>query len=279
MTRFGYFCGHEQFQPEEVVRHAVLAERAGFDVVMVSEHFHPWVDDVSASGFAFSTLGAVAQATGRVGLVTGVTTPLFRYHPAIVAQAAATIDRLSGGRFTLGVGTGENLNEGPLGYAFPKYAERAARMNEALEIMRSLLDGDKLTYDGDWYRTDRARLYSPPLSPVPIWMAAGGPKSAALAATKADGIITSVKDPAVTVERVIDPAAEAAAPGEAVSANPQAENDKAATNAASAPPEPQSQATTNDDAKASTPEGEKPPPSDDSAAKKRPKIKEPDQIK
>jgi len=211
MTRFGYFCGHEQFQPEDIVRHAVLAERAGFDMVMVSEHFHPWVDDVSASGFAFSTLGAVAQATGRVGLVTGVTTPLFRYHPAVVAQAAATLDRLSGGRFTLGVGTGENLNEGPLGYAFPKYAERAARMGEALEIMRSLLDGDKLTFDGEWYRTDRAKLYSPPLSPVPIWMAAGGPKSAALAAAKADGIITSVKDPEVTVERVIGPATVAAA--------------------------------------------------------------------
>jgi len=211
MTRFAYFCGHEQFQPEDVVRHAVLAEEAGFDAVMVSEHFHPWVDDVSASGFAFSTLGAIAQATNRVELVTAVTTPLFRYHPAVVAQAAATIDRLSGGRFRLGVGTGENLNEGPLGYPFPKYAERAARMREALEIMRSLLDGDKLTYDGEGYRTDRARLYSPPLSYVPIWMAAGGPKSAALAAVKADGIITSVRDPETTIERVIRPAMEAAA--------------------------------------------------------------------
>jgi coenzyme F420-dependent glucose-6-phosphate dehydrogenase len=206
MTRFAYFCGHEQFQPEDIVRHAVLAEQAGFDAVMVSEHFHPWVDDVSASGFAFSTLGAIAQATDRVELVTAVTTPLFRYHPAVVAQAAATIDRLSNGRFRLGVGTGENLNEGPLGYTFPAYAERAARMGEALEIMRSLLDGDKLTYDGTWYRTDRAKLYSPPISYVPIWMAAGGPKSAALAATKADGIITSVRNPEVTIERVIRPA-------------------------------------------------------------------------
>lgn len=210
MTRFAYFCGHEQFQPEDIVRHAVLAEQAGFDAVMVSEHFHPWVDDVSASGFAFATLGAIAHATNRVELATAVTTPLFRYHPAVVAQAAATIDRLSNGRFRLGVGTGENLNEGPLGYAFPAYAERASRMREALEIMRSLLDGDKLTYDGDWYRTDRAKLYSPPLSYVPIWLAAGGPKSAALAALKADGIITSVKDPTVTMERVIEPATAAA---------------------------------------------------------------------
>jgi coenzyme F420-dependent glucose-6-phosphate dehydrogenase len=210
MTRFAYFCGHEQFQPEDIIRHAVLAEEAGFDAVMVSEHFHPWVDDVSASGYAFSTLGGIAVATERVELVTAVTTPLFRYHPAVVAQAAATIDRLSGGRFRLGVGTGENLNEGPLGYRFPNYAERAARMGEALEIMRRLLDGEKLTYDGEWYRTDRATLYSPPISDVPIWMAAGGPKSAVLAATMAEGIITSVKDPATTMRRVIGPAREAA---------------------------------------------------------------------
>lgn len=211
MTRFAYFCGHEQFQPETLVQHALLAEESGFDVVMISEHFHPWVDDVSASGFAFSTLGAIAVETERVEIVTAVTTPLFRFHPGVVAQMAATVDRLSDGRFVLGVGTGENLNEGPLGYDFPAYAERAARMEEALEIMRRLLDGEKLTYDGDWYRTDRAKLYSPPIGSVPIWMAAGGPKSAALAARMVDGIITSVKDPAETVERVVDPAHEAAA--------------------------------------------------------------------
>jgi coenzyme F420-dependent glucose-6-phosphate dehydrogenase len=128
----------------------------------------------------------------------------------VVAQATATLDRLSGGRFDLGVGTGENINEGPLGYEFPKYAERAARMREALQIMRRLLDGEKLTYDGEYYRTDRARLYSPPERYVPIWMAAGGPKSAALAAELADGVITSVKVPAETFERVIDPARAAA---------------------------------------------------------------------
>lgn len=205
MTKFAYFCGHEQWQPEELVSHAVLAEKAGFDMVVVSEHFHPWVDDSSASGFAFSTIGAMAQATESLELATGVTTPLFRFHPAVVAQAAATLDRLSGGRFTLGVGTGENINEGPLGYQFPKYAERNARMSEALQIMRQLLDGNKLTFDGEYYRTDRARLYSPPLGPVPILMAAGGPKSAALAGRLAQGVIASVKDPAETVERVIEP--------------------------------------------------------------------------
>lgn len=211
MTKFAYFCGHEQWQPEVLVEHAVLAEGAGFDFIVVSEHFHPWVDDTSASGYAYSTIGAMAQATENVEFSTGVTTPLFRYHPAVVAQAAATLDRLSGGRFHLGVGTGENLNEGPLGLPFPKYAERAARMEEALQIMRRLLDGEKLSYEGEYYRTDRAKLYSPPIGRVPIWLAAGGPKSSALAARLADGIITSVKDPDVTRERVIEPAAAAAA--------------------------------------------------------------------
>lgn len=210
MTKFAYFCGHEQWQPEQLVRHAVLAEEAGFDMVVVSEHFHPWVDDKSAAGFAFSTIGAMANATDGLEFATGVTTPLWRFHPGVVAQAAATLDRLSGGRFNLGVGTGENINEGPLGFEFPRYAERAARMGEALDIMRRLLDGEKLTYDGEYYVTDRAKLYSPPIGPVPIWLAAGGPKSAALAAAKAEGIITSVKDPADTIERVVEPSRAAA---------------------------------------------------------------------
>ena len=205
MTKFAYFCGHEQWQPEVLVEHARLAEAAGFDMVVVSEHFHPWVDDKSAAGFAFSTIGAMAAATSSIEFATGVTTPLFRYHPAVVAQAAATLDRLSGGRFTLGVGTGENINEGPLGYAFPAYAERNARMREALEIMRRLLDGEKLTFDGEYYKTDRAKLYSPPTGPVPILLAAGGPKSAQLAGEMAQGVVTSVKDPAETREKVIEP--------------------------------------------------------------------------
>jgi G6PDH family F420-dependent oxidoreductase len=210
MTRFAYFCGHEQWQPEELVTHAVLAEAVGFDMLVVSEHFHPWVDDRSASGFAFATIGAMAAVTDHIQFATGVTTPLFRYHPAVIAQAAATLDRLSEGRFTLGVGTGENINEGPLGYDFPGYAERNARMAEALEIMRRLLDGEKLSFDGEYYHTDRAKLYSPPLGPVPILLAAGGPKSATLAGGRAQGVITSVKDPAETIEKVIAPLKSAA---------------------------------------------------------------------
>jgi coenzyme F420-dependent glucose-6-phosphate dehydrogenase len=211
VTAFYYFCGHEQWQPETLVAHAVAAERAGFDGVMVSEHFHPWVDDAGAAGFAFATLGAIAQATERLRLATGVVTPLFRFHPAVVAQAAATIDRLSGGRFELGVGTGENLNEAPLGLPLPAYRERADRMREALEIIRPLLDGEQLSYSGRYYRTDRARLYSPSLGKVPIRLAAAGPHSAALAGETADGLITSVKDPARSLAKVVEPARAAAA--------------------------------------------------------------------
>lgn len=211
MTAFYYFCGHEQWQPETLVEHAVAAEQAGFDGVLVSDHFHPWVDDAGASGFALATLGAIARATERIRLCTAVVTPLFRFHPALVAQAAATLDRLSDGRFELGLGSGENLNEGPLGFSFPAYRERAERMQEALEIIRRLLAGEKVTFSGRYYRTDRAHLYSPPRGHVPIRLAAGGPKSAALAARQTDGVITSVKDPPETLAEVIDPARVAAA--------------------------------------------------------------------
>ena len=142
-VEFHYFCGHEQFQPEVLVDHAVLAEKAGFDGVFVSEHFHPWVDDVGAAGYAFSTLAAMAQATERVRLITGVIAPIFRHHPAIVAQAAATIDRISGGRFELGIGTGENINEGPLGFSFGNFSERIGRIREAIHIIRALFAGEK----------------------------------------------------------------------------------------------------------------------------------------
>lgn len=205
MPAFAYFCGHEQFQPETLLEHAVLAEEAGFDALTVSDHFHPWVDDASACGFAWAWLGALAARTRRVRIATAVTCPLFHYHPGLVAQAAATVDRLSGGRFALGVGTGEGINERPLGWEFPGYKERAARMVEALAIMRRLLDGEKLDFDGVHYRTRAARLYSPPLGRVPIWMSAGGPQSAALAGRHADGLILSVKAPAEAREQVIEP--------------------------------------------------------------------------
>ena len=205
MPQFAYFCGHEQFQPEVLLEHAVLAESVGFDALTVSDHFHPWVDDASACGFAWTWLGALAVRTRRVRIATAVTCPLLHYHPGLVAQAAATVDRLSGGRFALGVGTGEGINERPLGFAFPGYKERAARMTEAIAIMRGLLAGEKLDFAGTYYRTEKARLYSPPVSPVPIWMSAGGPQSATLAGRIADGLILSVKVPAEAREQIIDP--------------------------------------------------------------------------
>lgn len=203
--KFAWLCSHESYQPEDLVRQAIAAEEAGFDVVLGSDHFHPWVDDESAAGFVWSWLGAVAARTSSVQLGTAVTCPLFHYHPALVAQMAATADRLSGGRLLLGVGTGEALNERPLGYPFPGYAERQARMAEALEIMHRLFAGEKLTFGGTYYTTETAKLYSPPQGAVPMLMAAGGPKSAAFAGTHADGLITSVKDPADTVAKVIEP--------------------------------------------------------------------------
>ena len=205
MVKFSYFLGSEQWQPEEILKHAELAKNAGFDMVTISEHFHPWVDDQSASNFAWSTLGALTSVVPSLDLGTGVTTPLWRMHPGVVAQASATIDRITNSTFHLGVGTGENLNEGPLGYTFPPYAERAARMREALHIIRNLLDGEKLDFTGEYYSTEKAKLYSPPLNHIPIWLAAGGPKSAQLAAEFADGLMISVKDPGEAYERVIDP--------------------------------------------------------------------------
>lgn len=205
MVKIYWFCSDEQFQPEVLVDHAVAAERAGFDGVMISEHFHPWVDDVGTAGFAFSTLGAIAARTDKVRLMTAVTTPLFRFHPAVIAQAAATIDRLSGGRMELGIGTGENINEGPLGFPIPPYNERNARLKESIAIMRRLFDGDMVDFDGKYYQAVGAKLYSPPLGRLPIYMAAGGPKSAITAGELCDGVITSVKDAGETIENVVNP--------------------------------------------------------------------------
>lgn len=199
---------HEQFQPEVLVEQAQAVEAAGFDGAAVSDHFHPWVDDYGAGGFAWSTLGAMAQATTQLSLLSFVVTPLWRYHPAVVAQAAATVDRLSGGRFELGVGTGRN--EGALGFPYPDFSERAARMGEALDIMRRLLDGARLDYKGKYYRTEGARLYSPPVKRVPIYMSAAGSKSARMAANQSDGLIVSVKGVDEAIDRIVQPAREEA---------------------------------------------------------------------
>ncbi|MGI9006957.1 MAG: TIGR03557 family F420-dependent LLM class oxidoreductase [Streptosporangiaceae bacterium] len=216
--KFAWLCSHESYQPELLVEQAVQAEAAGFDMVLPSDHFHPWVDDTSAAGFAWSWLGAAAARTSHVELGTSVTCPLFHYHPALIAQAAATVDRLSGGRFTLGLGTGEAINETPLGWSFPGYSERMARMREALIIIRRLLDGEKLDFDGEYYRTATARLYSPPVHRIPVLVAAGGTTTARFAGETADGLITSVKDPGETNAKVIGPFQDARADGSSASA-------------------------------------------------------------
>lgn len=205
MPKFAWLASHEAYQPETLVGQAVLAERAGFDMVTASDHFHPWVDDNSAAGFVWTWLGTAAAKTERVTFATSVTCPLFHYHPALIAQAAATVDRLSGGRFVLGVGTGENINEGPLGYEFPSYGERIRRMGEALEIIHRLLAGEKLDFDGTYYQCRKAKLYSPPLDDLPVWMAAGGEQSATFAGKHTEGLIVSVKQPKDTVESIIRP--------------------------------------------------------------------------
>ncbi|HEY7563724.1 MAG TPA: TIGR03557 family F420-dependent LLM class oxidoreductase [Acidimicrobiia bacterium] len=205
MTDFAWLCSHESYQPELLIDQARRAEQAGFDLVTASDHFHPWVDDESAAGFVWAWLGAAAAKTETLRFATSVTCPLFHYHPALVAQAAATVDRLSGGRFALGVGTGENINEGPLGYQFPGYGERIRRMREALEIIHRLLAGEKLDFEGTYYQCRKAKLYSPPVGVVPVWMAAGGEQSATFAGKHADGLIVSVKDPGAARDSVIAP--------------------------------------------------------------------------
>lgn len=205
MASFAWMCSHESYQPEELLEQARLAEEVGFDAVVTSDVFHPWVDDRSAAGFAWSWLGSAAAITSRVSLVTTATCPLFRYHPAVIAQAAATMDRLSGGRFVLGVSTGDPINDAPLGWMNVGYGERAERLREAVEIIRRLWTGEKVTMRGRHYLLDRARLYSPPLRPVQLWMAASGPRSADLAGEIADGLITSVKDPRMSLNQVVEP--------------------------------------------------------------------------
>ena len=204
MVKFGWLCSHESYQPEVLVSQAVLAEEAGFDLILGSDHFHPWVDSGSASGFVWTWLGAVAERVSAE-LATSVTCPIYHYHPGLIAQAAATVDRLSEGRFLLGIGTGENINEGPLGFEFGDYRERLGRMREAIQIMRRLFDGEKLDFEGDFFQTDKAKLYSPPIGSVPILMAAGGPQSATFAGRRTDGLICSVKDTSESLEKVITP--------------------------------------------------------------------------
>ena len=197
MTDFGYTLMTEQSAPDRLVADLQLAEAAGFDFSVCSDHYQPWLDTQGHSGYAWSILGAAAQATERIGLMTYVTCPILRYHPAVVAQKAATMQILSGGRFRLGLGAGENLNEHVVGMGWPSVGERHAMFEEAVEIIRGLLDTETGTfnYRGEHFDVESARLWDRPADRVPIGIAVSGPDSCALAGTHADLMIAVQPEP------------------------------------------------------------------------------------
>ena len=194
MVKLGYAISSEEHHPTNIVQHAKLAEEAGFTFALISDHFHPWVDAQGHSPFIWSVLGGIAQSTRNLTLGTGVTCPLIRIHPAIIAQAAATVAAMMPGRFFLGVGTGENLNEHILADRWPPYEVRAAMLEEALELIRLLWQGGMQSYEGKYYTVENARLYTLPEQPPPVMVAAAGPESASLAGKIGDGIISTAPD-------------------------------------------------------------------------------------
>lgn len=197
MTEFGYTALGEQTPAKQMVLDLVAAETAGFDFAVMSDHYFPWLEEQGHSPNAWAVLGAAAQATQRLPLMTFVTCPTFRYHPAVVAQQAATIGVLSSGRFTLGLGAGENLNEHVIGSGWPMPRIRHERLTEAVQIIRRLFDGGYVSFQGRHFTVERAKLYDLPDEPVPIGIAASGPDSVRLAAANGDALISSEPDGAL----------------------------------------------------------------------------------
>ncbi|SPE62038.1 F420-dependent glucose-6-phosphate dehydrogenase [Streptomyces netropsis] len=190
--KVGYKLATESFGPGELIRQAVRAEQAGFDFVEMSDHFHPWLDNQGHSPFTWTVLGAIAVKTERIGLVTGVTCPTVRYHPAIIAQAAATLALVCDGRFTLGVGSGERLNEHVIGPGFPGSVRvRHEMLREALEIIRSLWRGGYRSYEGKHLRLEDAQVFDLPEQLPLIPVAAGGAAAARIAAELGDGLFAT----------------------------------------------------------------------------------------
>jgi coenzyme F420-dependent glucose-6-phosphate dehydrogenase len=188
----GWKASAEQFDPKTLLDYAVLAEQLGFDSVAVSDHFHPWRDSGGHAPFAFAWLGAAAARTTRVRLGTSVVTPSFRYHPAIVAQALATIAILAPGRVFLGVGSGESMNETPLAtIEWPEPGERLRRLREATKLIKTLWSEDYVTFEGKYFHTTEAKLFDKPREPIPLLIAAGGPQAATFAGREGDGIIVT----------------------------------------------------------------------------------------
>ncbi|MFI6417263.1 TIGR03557 family F420-dependent LLM class oxidoreductase [Streptomyces sp. NPDC050842] len=193
MTSFGYFLSCEEFTPAQLVRQARLAQGAGFTRLAISDHFHPWTNAQGSSPFVWSMIGALSQ-TVDLPVTTLVTCPTMRLHPAVTAQAAATSSVLLSGRFALGVGTGEALNEHVLGDRWPAFDERADMLEEAVEVMRKLFTGREVSHRGRHYTVDNARLYTVPEAPPGILVSGFGPKAAALAGRIGDGFVTMTPD-------------------------------------------------------------------------------------
>jgi coenzyme F420-dependent glucose-6-phosphate dehydrogenase len=188
--QFGLTLSSEEHDPKRLLDIAELAESSGFDFVSISDHFHPWLDDQGHSPFVWTMLGALAERTADLGVVVGVTCPIMRIHPAILAQATATTSLLFGERFTWGVGTGEALNEHILGDKWPTAPERLAMLEEAIELIRLLWSGEQTSFHGEHFVVENARIYDPPAVDIPIVMSAFGDKAADLAGRVADGLWT-----------------------------------------------------------------------------------------
>lgn len=189
MTRFGYTLMTEQAGPKELVRHAVRAETVGFDFEVMSDHYSPWLSEQGHAPYAWSVLGAVAYATESVGLMTSVTCPTIRYHPAVIAQKAATMQILADGRFTLGVGSGESLNEHVVGDGWPSLDTRQDMLQEAVAIIRALHSGDVVSWKGEYFDVQSARIWDLPEMPVPIAVAMSGEESVEKFGPMADCLI------------------------------------------------------------------------------------------
>lgn len=189
MLKLGYKIAPEQFPPSEMLQQAITAEKAGFESLDASDHFHPWSESGQAC-FIWSWLGAAAVSTQSIELGTGLTCPILRYNPAVIAQAAATVSSLAGGRTYLAVGTGEALNEYPVTLEWPEYEERQIRMVEAIGLIRELWTGQKVSFDGCYYQTKKAKLYTLPKNDIPIYISSLVPESAYIAGYYGDGLLT-----------------------------------------------------------------------------------------
>src|ERR671933_222391 len=191
--RIGYFLSSEEYPPAELIEQARGAERAGFTALWISDHYHPWVDAQGQSAFVWSTIGALSQVT-TLPVTTAVTCPTVRIHPAVIAQAAATAAVQLDGRFGLGVGSGEALNEHILGDAWPEANERLDMLEEAVAVIRRLWEGKTISHRGRHYTVDRARIYTLPEQPPPVIVSGFGPKAIELAARVGDGFATTMPD-------------------------------------------------------------------------------------